>query len=262
MPGRGKALWGAAILVLACALGLAWFWSASDDNYIYLLAGQSNMVGQGDINDLPPGFPRYQERLKVWRDGTLRPLVSPLHAPQDNLDLPVGVGPGESFAEEMARLSGKNIILVPCAKSATHISQWLPGTPFYQSLVARALQAQTRGTLKGLLWFQGEKDSEKPALAARWSADFATLLAGLRHDLSRPDLPVVLAQLARAEGKWTASCPAWEEIKRQQARIHGRHLAMVRSDDLALIDGIHLTTPAQLTLGRRFANAMCLLQAR
>jgi hypothetical protein len=42
---------------------------------IFLLAGQSNMVGQGAARDLPPAYARIAANSLTWQDGQWRSLV-------------------------------------------------------------------------------------------------------------------------------------------------------------------------------------------
>lgn len=52
--------------------------------------------------------------------------------------------------------------LVVNAKGGTKIEQWEKGTRFYKEAVLRAKEAQATGTLKGILWHQGESNARNP----------------------------------------------------------------------------------------------------
>ena len=52
--------------------------------------------------------------------------------------------------------------------------------------------------LAGMIWFQGIADGESDAKAAEYEEHLVHLIADLRKDLDAPDLPVVVAALARA----------------------------------------------------------------
>jgi lysophospholipase L1-like esterase len=74
-----------------------------------------------------------------------------------------------------------------------------------------------------------------------------------RNDLGEPDLPVVFAQIGAT---WSPEAfPNWEVVKAQQASIRLPMSAMIVTDDLPLLDGLHFTTDSYRLIGRRFADA-------
>ena len=69
------------------------------------------------------------------------------------------------------------------------------------------------GTIKGVLWHQGESDSS-PARSALYKERLVELIERFRHDLDSPDVPFVIGQLGRFKGK------PWTEGRRQVDRAH------------------------------------------
>ena len=82
---------------------------------IYLLMGQSNMVGRGELTRLPP-HPRV---LSFNKAGKWIPAVDPLHETSSR----DRVGPGVSFGRGMLHVVDQEITigLVPCAVGAAAI---------------------------------------------------------------------------------------------------------------------------------------------
>jgi len=84
-------------------------------------------------------------------------------------------------------------------------------------------------------------------------------VAAWRRDLGHPRLPVVFCQIG-ALGPELRGRPRyryWDQLKAAQAAVCLPGVAMVRTDDLPLKpDGLHLSTPGQLILGRRLAAAL------
>ena len=128
---------------------------------LFLLIGQSNMAGRGTVTpaDQVPD-------ARVWmldRKGTWTQAVDPMH-----FDKPVaGVGLGRTFGLRVADAQpGKEIGLIPCAVGGSPIDSWKPGE-FYKptnshpwdDAIKRVKAAMPAGTLKGILWHQGESDS-------------------------------------------------------------------------------------------------------
>ena len=89
----------------------------------------------------------------------------------------------------------KKIGLVVNAKGGSSINEWKKGSKFYNESLIRALQAQKTGSLKAIIWHQGEADQ------GQWEdyADkFDSLVFYFRKDLGQPDLKVIVGEI----GKW------------------------------------------------------------
>lgn len=235
---------------------------------LFILAGQSNMSGRGELKQLPPGFPAHRERIKnfsnadVWTEAK-----EPLDDPQGqkdacSLDLTPGVGPGLAFAQRLSELlPAVHVGLIPCARGAVTLDQWAPnprpGT-LYGSSLRRARLAGQKGRLAGVLFYQGESDAGSLEAAQSWPRRFAALVAAWRRDLGDPGLPVLFCQIGDLAPRWRKA-PGfryWEQVRQAQAGVRLPGVAMVATGDLPLMpDGIHLSTQAQLILGRRLAQA-------
>ena len=113
------------------------------------------------------------------------------------------------------------------------------------------------GKVAGVLWYQGENDTgEEPAVL--YPQKFRGLIAKVRDDLGRPELPFYYAQLSRFAGTVTpAYYGAWNQVQEAQrlAETQIPHVGMVATIDLELGDHIHLNQPSLERLGRRFAQA-------
>ena len=130
--------------------------------HLFLLVGQSNMAGRGKVaeGDRKP-HPRV---LMLSREKKWVPAVDPMHFDKPRM---VGVGLGRTFGIAVAEGDpGIHVGLIPCAVGGSPIRSWEPGGyhgqtkshPWDDSL-ARARAALRDGTLKGILWHQGESDS-------------------------------------------------------------------------------------------------------
>ena len=242
---------------------------------LFILAGQSNMSGRGELGRLPPGFPANRGRINNFTNAyTWREAVEPLDDPRGqkdacSLDPAPGVGPGLAFAQRLSQLMPSvRLGLIPCAVEGSSLAQWAPsrrGDALYGSSLRRAREASRRGRVAGILFYQGESDAFSRQAAESWPRRFAALVAAWRRDLGDPGLPVVFCQLGALSPK-LRSQPGfryWELLKKKQAAIRIPGVAMVRTDDLARKpDGIHLSTPGQMILGRRLAQAMHRLLTR
>lgn len=120
------------------------------------------------------------------------------------------------------------------------------------------------GTISGILFFQGETDALNPFLypdppphPSDWSELFTDFITDFRNDLREPELPVVFAQIGSTGV--SADFPYWEVVKEQQTAVQVPMTAMIVTDDLPLLDGLHFTTDSYRLIGRRFAEAYWVL---
>ena len=187
---------GAALLLLtACAQKEAEKPAQYD---LYLLIGQSNMAGRGAESNFRPEI--FDERvLMLKKDGAWTPAIDPLHFDKPKY---VGVGPGLSFGKAMAAQDTDSIIgLVPAAVGGSPIAAWTPDGYHeqtksypYDDAVARTRLAMESGTLKGILWHQGESDARARKVPLYQDA-LTTLAENLRRDLDAPEIPFIVGGL-------------------------------------------------------------------
>ena len=122
---------------------------SKENFHLFLLVGQSNMAGRGEVSDADrKPDPRV---LMFNREGRWVPATDPMH-----WDKPAaGVGLGRSFAFEVAEARpGVTIGLIPCAAGGSPIDTWKPGQLHDQTrsypwddTMQRAAAALPAGTL-------------------------------------------------------------------------------------------------------------------
>jgi len=231
---------------------------AKEQFHLFLLVGQSNMAGRGVVT---PADKLPQARvLMLNQAGKWVPAVDPMH-----FDKPaaVGVGLGRTFGIAVAEASpGVTIGLIPCAVGGSPIGVWEPGAYYeptkshpWDDAIQRAKIAMRAGTLKGILWHQGESDSNA-ALAPQYEAKLHDLIARFRAELQAPAVPFIAGQL----GVFADS--PWNEFKVQVDRVHRdlprqvERIAFVSSEGLKHKgDKVHFDADSYRELGRRFAAA-------
>ncbi|MEQ1897823.1 MAG: sialate O-acetylesterase [Vicinamibacterales bacterium] len=228
--------------------------------HLYLLMGQSNMAGRGAIED--EDRTPHLSVFVLEADGTCVPAIEPITRDRPGKR---GVGPGLSFGKALAAGHPKaRIGLVPCAVGGSPLARWEKGGNLYAVAIDRVRAAMTRGTLRGVLWHQGESDST-PGLAGTYGSRLDRMIADLRADLGLPNLAFVAGELG--EFLWAAGSrhgaaarlvnAALAELPRRVA-----HTACVTSAGLLdRGDAMHFDTASQRELGRRFAAAMVRVQS-
>ncbi len=230
---------------------------AQENFHLFLLAGQSNMAGRGRVaeEDRRPG----RRGMAVGKDGKRKPTVDPLHRDKR---VPA-VGLGRSFAIAIAEANPDITVgLIPAACGGSPITSWEPGgyhgqtkSHPYDDAIARAKTAVQDGTLKGILWHQGESDS-KPEAASKYEQRQTQLIARFRKDLAAPELPFIIGQLGQFPKRPWNDARKLVDAAHQEVAKEDSHAGFVSSDELtAKSDNTHFDTPSLKEFGRRYAEA-------
>jgi hypothetical protein len=227
--------------------------------HLFLLVGQSNMAGRGVV--APEDKVPHPRVLMLNQAGEWVPAVDPMH-----FDKPaaVGVGLGRTFGMRIAEANpGITIGLIPCAVGGSPIDSWKPGVFYpptkshpWDDAMKRAGLALKAGVLKGILWHQGESDSQVP-LAAAYEAKLHDLIARFRQELRTPRVPFIAGQMGIF-----ADAP-WNEARKQVDQAHrdlpGKvaHTAFVSAEGLTHKgDKVHFDAASYREFGRRYADAL------
>ncbi len=230
---------------------------SKDKFHLFLLVGQSNMAGRGAVEeqDKTP-HPRV---LMLSKSGVWVPAVDPMH-----FDKPAaGVGLGKTFGRIIADANpGVTIGLIPCAVGGSHIDAWKPGEFYaptkshpWDDMSKRAAIALKAGTLKGILWHQGEGDS-LPQYADTYEPKLHDLIARTRKELNAPDAPFIAGQMGKFDGvPWT---PEKVIVDKAHQALASKvpHTAFVSAEGLTHKgDKVHFDSPSFRELGKRYAEA-------
>jgi len=245
---------------------------------VWIMAGQSNMVGDGLLAD---GKQARKGVQCFYMDDTWGKAEEPLHSLQAAVDAvhyrlqgrsgpagrrqdidaarKKGAGCGISFANVMNESLKVPIGLIACAHGGTRLAQWLPGydgeegDSLYTAMMRRV--RKNGGAVAGVIWYQGESDTDYGA-AEYYRQRMALLIESLRRDLNNPRLPFIQAQLSCVyyiENRYKDYL--WTFIREQQRLLTGdiANTATVSTLDLELGDPIHLATGGLAQVGRRMA---------
>lgn len=211
---------------------------------IFILGGQSNMSGRAKVSEWPEGVPRSDPRIWFVKDRTWRPAIEPIFYGG-------GVGPSMFFALSYLKTNpGVNVGLVPSAKAGSFLSQWSEGSDFFKSMVHDANRSKRYGTVKALLWFQGEAEAQTKATAERIAPETVAMFKAFRREVG--DIPIIFAQIG-SEPINRASVPYWKMVQQEQASISMPAVKMIKTDDLPNGGTLHLTVDGYRELGERFA---------
>ena len=237
---------------------------AKEDFHLFLLVGQSNMAGRGAVT--PADQETIPRVLMLNKLGKWVPAVDPMHFDKSS----AGVGLGRTFGLEIAKVRpGVTIGLVPCAVGGSPIDTWMPGaldpatkTHPWDDTMKRARAALAVGTLKGILWHQGESDC-KPDLAPAYETKLHDLVARFREELKAPEVPFLAGQMGKfPDNPWTPQIVTVDQVH-QDLPKHIKATAFVPAEGLKHKgDKIHFDSDSYRELGRRCAAAFLKMAPR
>lgn len=260
-----------SVLAVACTTGFAAAVLPSDPAapiqvpppqklHLYLLMGQSNMAGRGEIG--PEDKTPHPRVIVFTLSNAWQAAIEPITCDRKS---GLGVGPGLAFGKAMAEADpAATIGLVPCAVGGTPLTRWERGGDLYSNAVHRARLAMHDGTLKGILWHQGESDSGTEAGANAYGERLGRMIQDIRKDLNTPDLPFVAGQLGeflytRGPDKTPYARIVNERLAELPAKVP--HSACAKSSGLKHKgDQLHFDADSQREFGKRYAAEMLRLE--
>lgn len=242
----------AALAGIVSALSLSAQTEAPKDLDLFLLVGQSNMAGRGNVaeTDKAPD-------LKVFVLNAANEWANqgePIHFDRSA----AGVGLGFRFGKLAAEKSGSPVGLIPCAVGGTDILEWTPGSKLYKNAVRRARIAQKSGTLKGILWHQGESSRANPETMKNYADTLTKIVESFRADLNAPAVPFVCGELGEFLDKQDGKPQLAAEFNQQLQSIPGLipRSAVVSSVGLKdRGDHLHFDSPSLKEFGARYFTA-------
>ncbi|ORY94839.1 SGNH hydrolase-type esterase domain-containing protein [Syncephalastrum racemosum] len=251
---------------------------------VWVMAGQSNMRGNGFYNDpwdhddaaqddVTTVVKKYYQNLfnssEAWQPLEHEPthrLDKSIRQVDFNLSDPSrtegyykvrGVSPGLAFAR--AYDPDVPVGLLATAHGGTTLDEWAPAPPgnttLYGAMLARL--ARIENQIAGVLWYQGESDATDTN-SVDYQQRMEDWLMHLRNDLGRRQLPFVQVQIARhykageSDMAWSAVRNAQQNMVRQTTDVYR---ATVASLDAQMDDRIHLSLAGQTKVGHRLAHA-------
>jgi hypothetical protein len=241
---------------VSCAPGAA---PPDTGPFVFILTGQSNMVGQGSTAELSDDLATLPSTVRLFVDGS---EVAVRDTP--------AFGPEVTFAHDLADAwPGRSIVLLKYAVGGTSLLAWAPewdadragltqneaAGPLYEHLIdmVRGVELGPSARYAGVLWMQGERDARYPDVAAAYLENLETFITRLRADLGEPELPFVLGVVNPPADRF----PGADVVRAAQLEAAEvlPHTAVVEASGVTKRDDdLHYDSAGQLELGRRFAR--------
>lgn len=161
---------------------------------VYVIAGQSNAMGQSNSNALQISVGALGTALLSTAYRWVGPAADPSDYSAGQIDtvasdaaLPAG-SPWPILGDLLNTRDSVPVAFVPCAKGATTHSQWVPGINHFDRSTLygqMAHRAQLTGA-RAVLWYIGESDALAGTLAATVQAHVQTIATAIATDLGIP----------------------------------------------------------------------------
>lgn len=234
---------------------------------LFILGGQSNMDGCGKPNELPEPYRKHPDNVVTW-DNKRKCWVK---LAQDSTAIARNFqfGPEIAFAHELATTyPDKTIAVMKTSAGGTRLfTQWVPEGGMYQRFIANmnnaTAQLKADGiplTLSGMLWMQGESDSDNLDHAKAYDTNITRMFADVRKQTGNPILPIVMGRISSSLLKKTPwNFDHCRIVQAAQDRITEAdpHVHIVHTDEFSTLkDNTHFDSKAQITLGKQMADLM------
>ncbi len=214
--------------------------------YSFLMIGQSNMAGRGDISQVEP---IHNPSCQVMRNGLWQTMYAPVN-PDRAFS---GISLAESFADEFQKSTGRLTGLIPCADGGTMLSQWMPGEILFDHAVFMTNLARRTSKISGILWHQGESDVHSSELIASYPERFIKMISGLRNQTDTGNVPLILGEIS---SKLTLAPEENIALFNKNLKIIASELplcAVASEEGLSLkSDNLHFTASSAREFGKRY----------
>lgn len=225
-----------------------------DDLRSFLMIGQSNMAGRGDIADVEPinNF-----RCYMLRNGRFLRMSEPVNPDRAvfGKGFKSGISLAASFADEFAKHYKSRVGLIPCADGGTTINEWQPGEILYDNAVFMTKLAMRSSTFSGIIWHQGESDCTSDGQLSAYKDKFLNFVNSIRRDLGAEDLPFIAGEISENIGEGWGIGTRAVSFNRILHELSGELSLFGVASSAGLLlkdDGVHFTSASAREFGKRY----------
>ncbi|MFC3559273.1 sialate O-acetylesterase [Pedobacter jamesrossensis] len=222
--------------------------------WIFIMAGQSNMAGRAKVEPLDTIT---NKRILVMQpNGKITIAKEPLHLYEPAM---VGLDCGLSFGKQLLKSipDSISILLVPTAVGGSSINQWLGdslhrGVKLHSNFKKLLNLSIQHGTVKGILWHQGESDANQVKVK-KYQQKLIELFLIFRKEVNNDQIPILTGEI----GAFSEQVEYQKQINKSIRKNANKdpYTFLVRTNDLAHKgDQLHFDAKSQRQLGERFAK--------
>ncbi|GET25666.1 acetylxylan esterase [Prolixibacter sp. NT017] len=211
------------------------------------------MAGRGFLKDVPLIF---DEQIKMLRNGKWQTMVEPINYDRPN----AGIGLSASFAAAWRMKNQlEEIGLIPCADGGTSLDDWAIDGLLFKHAISQVKLAQKTSKLAGILWHQGENDSN-PAKAIHYKEKFSVIVQTFRNELNDPELPIIVGGLGNfltkgIYGEHFSAFPIVNRALLDFAKTNPNSYFVTEEGLTSNPDFIHIDAASQRKFGIRYFEA-------
>ncbi|MEE9349154.1 MAG: sialate O-acetylesterase [Flavobacteriaceae bacterium] len=227
-----------------------------DKVWVYLMAGQSNMEGNGQV--MPQDTIPHNRLITINPKGEWVKLKEPINL---NFSWYKKLDCVNSFGNNLLKKVPKDVTvaMIPAAVGGSSVDHWLNDNEFrtmhlWSNMTEMIAEAKKVGTIKGMIWHQGETDAKKDKLAA-YPDKLTTLFNKIRKECDNPNMPIVIGEL----GDFGVDRPVWKEFNQliEKYSKDNNNIEIIKTTDLDHMgDKVHFNNVALRTMGKRYAEKM------
>jgi hypothetical protein len=232
---------------------------------VFLMGGQSNMVGNGDNNVLPTELQQHRSDIPIYVFGTANYNWGPLMPGLGSV--PAAHGAELAFGYDIKEaFPTANIAIIKGAWSGTSLfAAWRPPssggttgnlfTTFINNVKAGLAQKMQEGytvQLAGMCWMQGESDGMNATECQNYQTNLKNFINDVRSKLNAPDMPFVIGKVML-----NATYPYDNIIRSAEDQVAASlpNVGIFDTDGLTVANA-HFSIDGCIGLGHRFANAI------
>jgi hypothetical protein len=232
---------------------------------LFLLGGQSNMEGCGRSSELPDAYQTHPGNAKIWDNR--KHLWVTLGTDSTAVARNELFGPEIAFGHRLSRVwPDHRIGIVKTAAGGTKLhTQWTPHKVMYRRFILNLnnalsdlAQSNTAYDIAGMLWMQGESDSETTEMANAYEANLKALIAEVRKQTKQAKLPFVMGRISSSLLKktpWIFDHARIVQRAQESVAAQDERAFIINTDKLSTLkDNTHFDTQAQLSLGNAMAD--------
>ncbi|HRP34188.1 MAG TPA: sialate O-acetylesterase [Agriterribacter sp.] len=223
--------------------------------WVFILAGQSNMAGRGKVEPIDT-IPDYRI-LTINKERELILAKEPLHFYEPTM---TGLDCGLSFGKELLKHipDSISVLIIPTAVGGSSISQWINDSTFRNVTLLTNFNEKIEigkkyGTIKGILWHQGENDATDQGTIEIYNKQLKKLFTLFRNSIDNSGLPLIIGELgsfSKTDDNWQVINSKIEEYVKTDPNSY-----LINTNDLKdRGDRVHFDSEGQREMGRRFAE--------